>query len=365
MTAELRRTPLWSRHQAEGARTAPFAGWEMPIQYPDGPLSEHRTVRSAAGVFDICHMGRFEISGTPGSGPAEALDRLVSSDVLSLTPGGSTYGLLCREDGGILDDLFVYRLDEARYLVVVNAANREKDYAWILSRIGGVTVEDVSEKTGMLAVQGPEAIPVLERLADPPLAQIPRFASAEREIAGVRCLVGRTGYTGEDGVELFCPAGDTGRVWDAVRGAGITPIGLAARDSLRFEPGFSLYGHELSEDITPVEARLTWACCFDRPFIGSEAIQQRKLDGPERKLVTFRLTGKGVPREGCEIFDRGRDRKIGQVVSGMFAPTVELYAGNAYVETGYTSVGTEFEVRIRDKDRSAVVVKRPLYPPRY
>jgi aminomethyltransferase len=384
MADEPKKTPLWTRHTGEDARMVNFAGWEMPVQYPAGAIREHKAVRGGAGVFDICHMGRFEITG---AGAVAALDRVVSGDVAGLSPGSSVYGLLCREDGGILDDVFVYRLEKDRFLMVVNAINREKDRVWLGSRLGedwGVSVtngssnaavmfRDVSEDWGMLAVQGPRAVPILQAISADPLGEIPRFGIVRTHVAGVECLAGRTGYTGEDGVELYPASRDTGALWDAVRKAGIPPVGLAARDSLRFEPGFSLYGHEICEDVTPVEARLTWACCFERPFTGRDAVLERKKTGPAKRLVTFVMKEKGVPREGFEILGTGSaeenkigpDTQIGRVVTGMYAPTVNLYAGNAYVDTAYSAPGTRFRVRIRDRSRMAAVVKRPLYTPRY
>ncbi|MFW5835807.1 MAG: glycine cleavage system aminomethyltransferase GcvT, partial [bacterium] len=272
----VKTTPLNAWHRAAGAKMVDFAGWDMPISYRSGPIEEHRLVRRSAGLFDVSHMGQFHVSG-PGA--LDYLQRLVSADLLSVAEQGSTYALLCRDDGGVLDDLFLYNLPD-RWLVVVNAANREKDYAWFTDHLpggvgspDGVLLDDVSDDTAMFAFQGPAALSVMDRLTDGRTSAIPRFCAAELELAGLpapaagRVLtVGRTGYTGEDGVELFAPATVAQAVWERVlaeaEAAGVEagPIGLAARDSLRFEPGFALYGHELTEELTPVEARVTWAC---------------------------------------------------------------------------------------------------------
>ncbi len=367
METSLKHTPLREWHIQHGAKMVPFAGWEMPIQYAGGALHEHRTVRAAAGIFDISHMGQFEVSGPD----AQAyLEHLVSSNIAGIELGSSRYGLLCAPDGGVLDDLFVYRLPDT-WWIVVNAANTASDFAWFEQHREGYNVElsDVSDGTAMFAVQGPEAIAIMDEVTGGAVSQIARFGAADCDIAGEQCLVGRTGYTGEDGVELFMSASVAQKVWDAILGsqaagrAGLEPIGLAARDSLRFEPGFALYGHEISRDVTPVEARLTWACDLESEFIGRDAVLARKEVGAERKLCTFTLTERGVPREGCEIYAGGS--KIGIVVTGMFAPSAEAYAGNAFVESAYSKVGTEFEVDIRGKRKAAVVVKRPLYKPAY
>lgn len=363
-----------------------FAGWDMPISYPAGPIEEHRLVRRSAGVFDVSHMGQFHVSG-PGA--LDYLQRLVSPDLLSVAEQGSTYALLCREDGGVLDDLFLYNLPD-RWLVVVNAANREKDYGWFADHLpdggGGdsrsagspdsVLLEDVSDETAMFAFQGPAALGVMDRLTDGRASAIPRFSAAELELAGLpapaagRALtVGRTGYTGEDGVELFVPASIAQAVWERIlaeaEAAGVEagPIGLAARDSLRFEPGFALYGHELTEEITPVEARVTWACDLEKEFIGRDAIAERKAEKPRVRLATIRMTERGVPREGYRVLADGRE--VGWVATGMYAPTADDYCANVFVERALAKVGTDVDIEIRGRTKHAVVVKRPLYTPAY
>lgn len=340
----------------------------MPLHYHTGAIEEHHLVRRSVGLFDISHMGRVVFSG---SAAASELDRLVSSDILALEPGMSTYGLLCRENGTVIDDVFVYHFG-SDYLMVVNAANRDRDIAWISEHINdaSVTWSDESDRLSMIAVQGPRAVEVADALSSESIDEIPRFGCSMVTVAGVHMRCGRTGYTGEDGVELFPPAEEVEGVWDsffeyaAKQEIDLGPCGLAARDSLRFEPGFHLYGHELGDTITPVEARLKWACNFDRDFIGRDAIARKAEEGPERRLVTLVMVDRGVPREGYRILDsRGDD--AGEVVTGMYAPTVKQYAANAFVKRGFTRTGTRLSVDIRGREKTAEVVKRPLYKPGY
>ena len=339
----------------------------MPLHYHTGALEEHHLVRRSVGLFDISHMGRLLFRG---ANAAAELDRLISSDVLGLTEGKSSYGLLCREDGTVIDDVFVYRFEDA-YLVVINAANRDRDVSWIREHIDdSVEWSDTSEAISMVAIQGPLAIDVVDALSDGQAGAIPRFGCGTVTVAGHRMRCGRTGYTGEDGVELFPESADVERVWDsffehaAAKQIDLGPCGLASRDSLRFEPGFHLYGHEIRDDITPVEARLKWACHLDRDFIGRDAIARRAEEGPARRLATIVLRDKGVPREGYALTD-GEGTEIGEVTSGMLAPTVGEYAANVFVDTGYSKVGTRLAVNIRGREKQAEVVKRPLYKPRY
>jgi aminomethyltransferase len=353
-----------------------FAGWNMPISYGSGAIEEHRLVRRSAGLFDVSHMGQFLISG-PGA--LDYVQRLVSPDLLAVAERESTYALLCRDDGGVLDDLFLYNLP-GHWLVVVNAANREKDLAWFTRHLpagnDSVRLRDASDELAMLAFQGPEAIGVMDRLTDGATSRIPRFGAAQLPLSGLpapaagRALtIGRTGYTGEDGVELFVPAEVAVAVWERIlaesdaAGVEAGPIGLAARDSLRFEPGFPLYGHELTEEITPVEARLTWACDLEQDFIGRDAIVARKKERPDRRLATIRLTERGVPREGYRVLSQGRE--VGVVVTGMYAPSVDAGCANVFMESSLAKPGTEVDIEIRGRARQAVVVKRPLYTPAY
>jgi glycine cleavage system T protein len=376
MSDVLKHTVLYDWHRINGAKLVPFAGWEMPLQYRRGPIEEHHLVRRSAGLFDIGHMGRFEVRGAE-AGPY--LDMLLTNPPSLLGEGRARYALLCREDGGILDDVYVYRLP-GRYLVVVNAANREKDFGWFSARTAGaeVQVEDVSDSLTMFALQGPKALDLLAAAvsASPESSgaggkEFPeRFTAFSLSVAGVECTAGRTGYTGEDGVELFTARDDALRVWESLlltgaeRGIEAGPVGLAARDSLRFEPGFSLYGHEISDKVTPVEAGLLWACDLSRPFIGRDAILRREKEGPSEKLAVFEMIDRSVPREGYGITDEnGRD--AGRVVSGMFSPTTGKFAGNAYLRTDLAKPGNTFYISIRGENKKAAAVKRPLYVPPY
>lgn len=359
-----------------GAKTAAFAGWDMPIAYERGAIEEHRLVRRSAGIFDVSHMGRLEVSG-PGA--LDYLQRLVSPDLLAVSEQHSSYALLCREDGGVLDDIFLYNLPD-RWLVVVNAANHEKDYEWFLEHKpageNDVRLTDASDQTAMFAFQGPRALEVMDRLTSGAASLIPRFGAAELILSGLQApfagrgvTVGRTGYTGEDGVELFVPQEMAVAIWERILGeaeeAGVEagPIGLAARDSLRFEPGFPLYGHELSEEITPLEARLSWACDLNKDFIGRDALARQKEAGIEKKLATVRLTDRGVPRQGYPVLKDGQP--VGTVATGMYAPTADAYCANVFVPPALAKVGTDVDIEIRGRGKSAVVVKRPLYRPAY
>jgi glycine cleavage system T protein len=368
MSSELKRTRLYQWHVEHGARLVPFAGWEMPVFYPSGPIEEHHLTRRSAGLFDIDHMGQITVSGPQ----AEAyLNHLLTWDMASLADNAAHYALMCYEHGGIVDDVFVYKLPEY-WLVVVNADNLVKDFQWMQAHQAGYEVHlaDISEATYMLALQGPQAIALLQSLTPTDLVAVPRFTAREAEVGGTPSLIGRTGYTGEDGVELFFPAAAALNLWQKILDSGaesgieVGPIGLAARDSLRFEPGFALYGHEITAEVTPLEAGLAWACNFDTDFIGREALLVQKEQGLSRKLVSFELTERGVPRQGYPV-THASGPEIGMVVTGLYAPTVDKYCGNAFIDPAYASAGTELQIIIRDKAKRAVVVKRPFYRPAY
>jgi aminomethyltransferase len=350
-TDTLRRTPLYGRHEAAGARLVPFAGWEMPVQY-QGIRQEHITVRRAAGVFDVSHMGEIETSGPA----AEALlQRLLSNDVSKIPVGGAQYSVLCREDGGVLDDLFTYRLQDDRYLTVTNAANHERDFAWFRDHAGDfeADVHDAHTDYAMLAVQGPEARGAVASLAAGELPK--RMRTARLEVAGAECLVCGTGYTGEDGVELMIPPERAPEVWDALLERGVRPAGLGARDTLRLEVCFHLYGNDLSEDRNPIEAGLGWCCKLDTGFIGSDA-----LDGfePIDRLVPFAFTGPGIPRQGNPV---RTPRGDGVVTSGTLSPCLEVGIGMGYVPVDAAAPGTGIEVDVRGRLRPAEVKEKPLY----
>jgi aminomethyltransferase len=347
----LRRTPLFERHERAGARLVPFAGWEMPVQY-EGIRQEHVAVRTRAGVFDVSHMGEIE---TSGAGAEEFLQRILSNDVSRIADGGAQYSVLCREDGGVLDDLFTYRLGDDRFLTVTNASNHEKDLAWFREHAGefDVDVADARDRWAMLAVQGPQARGAVERIASGELPA--RMRTADVAVAGVACLVCGTGYTGEDGVEILIPPDGATAVWDALMEQGVTPVGLGARDTLRLEVCFHLYGNDLSEDRNPIEAGLAWCCKLDTGFIGSEALQGLE---PDDTLVPFAFTGPGIPRQGNPVHTAQGD---GVVTSGSLSPCLEIGIGMAYVPVAAAAPGTTLEVDVRGKPRAAEVREKPLY----
>ena len=349
----LQRTPLYERHVAAGARLVPFAGWEMPVQYA-GIRAEHAAVRERAGVFDVSHMGQVETSGT---GALALLQHLVSNDVERIAPGGAQYSVLCREDGGVLDDLFTYRLGEDRYLTVTNATNHERDHAWFAEHAAGAdaAVADRIADFAMLAVQGPEARGIVAALAD---AELPRrFTVAPMTVAGVAdVLVCGTGYTGEDGVELLIAPDGAPAVWDAVVAGGADPVGLGARDTLRLEACFHLYGNDLSEDRNPIEAGLGWCCKEATGFIGSGPIAAAREQGTAEKLVPFAITGQGIARQGNPVLGGG------VVTSGTLSPTLGYGIGLAYLPVERTAPGTPFEIDVRGKTRTAEVRSKPLIP---
>jgi len=329
----------------------PFAGFEMPVQYA-GIREEHLAVRRAVGVFDISHMGQVE---TRGPDAQSFLQRILSNDVRRLPEGGAQYGVLCREDGGVLDDLFTYRLADCEFLTVTNAANHEKDLAWMQTQAEGfdVDVVDRAADFAMLAVQGPEARDVVTRLADGSLPS--RFHCCERDVAGVPALVCGTGYTGEDGVELLVAPVAAAVVWDAVVKAGATPAGLGARDTLRLEACFHLYGNDLVEDRGPIEAGLGWCCKEQTAFIGSERVAQDRAQGTAEKLVPFVIDGPGIARHGNPVLGGG------VVTSGTFSPCLEQGIGMAYVSAERAQVGTRIELDVRGTIRLATIAQKPLY----
>jgi aminomethyltransferase len=346
MSTTLLRTPLYDRHVALGARMVPFAGWEMPVQY-DGVIQEHRAVRTDAGVFDVSHMGEIEVEGPRA---LELLQSLLSSDMAKVEPGRARYTLLTNERGGIVDDLIAYRLDEFRWLLVVNASNREADVAWIKEReISGSDVRDVSDEYALLAVQGPRAI---EKLGLPEAAW---NTFAEEEIDGVQTMVNRTGYTGEDGCEILCMAEDAAQLWDAVIARGVTPCGLGARDTLRLEACLALHGNDITPDTDAISAGLGWTCALDKEFNGVEALRRIKSEGPARKLAAFTMEERAIPRQGMAIAGGG------QVTSGTHSPTLDVGIGMGYVPSEQSAVGTELEIDVRGKPRRARVVKKPFY----
>ena len=352
-----RRTPLYDEHVRAGAKIVDFVGWAMPMYYR-GIVGEHRLVREAVGLFDVSHMGEFVLTGADA---LASLDRIVTNRVGALTEGRVQLSLMCNEDGGILDDLLVYRLP-GRYMLVVNAANREKDLAWVRDHVQGDThVEDVSDETALVAVQGPASEDVLGRVADADVASLPYYYSAAVTVAGRETLVSRTGYTGEDGFEIYCAPDDASSVWGALleagAGSGIEPVGLGARDTLRLEMGYALYGSEMDETRTPVEAGLLWITKLDKgDFIGREVIAARKEKGPHERLVGFELLDRGVPRKDQRIVAGGEP--VGLVTSGSYSPSLDKGIGLGYVPPG---VGDAIEVAVRARIIPARIVGLPLY----
>ncbi len=352
----LRHTPLIEAHRAAGAKLVPFAGWEMPVQY-GGIREEHLAVRAGAGVFDVSHMGEIE---TEGPDAADFLQRLLSNDVSKLEVGGAQYSCLCREDGGVLDDLFTYRLADDHYLTVTNASNHASDHEWFVKQAEGFDVEihDHADDYAMLAVQGPKARAILAEMAEGELPE--RFRTKEMNLSVGDALVCGTGYTGEPGVEILIHPDSAGALWEALTTAGVTPAGLGARDTLRLEVCYCLYGNDLTTDRTPIEAALGWCCKEETDFIGSEEIARRRADGPEELLAPFALTEKGVPRQDNPVISG--EEPVGVVSSGSFSPSLEKGIGMAYLQTALAEPGTEIEIDVRGKRRSARVEERPLYP---
>jgi aminomethyltransferase len=346
MAQTLQRTPLFERHVALGARMVPFAGWEMPVQY-DGVIPEHRAVREDCGVFDVSHMGELEVEGMHA---LELLQSLLSNDVAKLAAGGAQYTLLTNERGGIVDDLIVYRTDEYRYLLIVNASNRDPDFRWLKEReIPGSDVRDVSDEFALLAVQGPRS---LERLG---LSERKPFTWQMGEVEGIEVMVNRTGYTGESGVELMTPAEDAPALWDAVRARGAKPCGLGARDTLRLEVCYPLHGNDITPETDAISAGLGWTCALDKEFTGVEELRRVKAEGPERRLVAFVMTEKAVPRQGMTI-DGG-----GVVTSGSHSPMLDVGIGMGYVPSARAEPDAELTIDVRGRPRGARIVRKPIY----
>jgi aminomethyltransferase len=352
-TAEtaLRRTPLYDQHVAAGGRLVPFAGWEMPVQYA-GIRQEHLAVRQRAGVFDVSHMGQVQ---TRGPQALQFLQHMLSNDVRRMPEGGAQYSVLCRQDGGVLDDLFTYRLAESEFLTVTNAANHAKDLDWLRSHAGrfDVDVIDMADRFAMLAVQGPDARGIVRSLSDGALP--PRMHCCERTVADTPVTVCGTGYTGEDGVELLLAPADAPAVWEGLLGAGAEPAGLGARDTLRLEVCFHLYGNDLVEGRGPIEAGLAWCCREETEFIGAGAVARARREGAAEKLVPFSIDGAGIARQGNPVLGGG------EVTSGTFSPCLQRGIGLAYVPAGRAEPGTGIEIDVRGTIRRATVERKPLY----
>ena len=365
MSDQLKRTALNQWHRENGAKMVDFGGWDMPIQF-SGILAEHEAVRRRAGLFDVSHMGEVRVRGKDA---LAFIQRLITNDAGVLEDGQAQYTVMTRDDGGVIDDLLVYRLDEADYLLVINAATTPKDLAWIEEqavRAGGhFEVEDQSDHWAQLALQGPASAAVLSRVISLDLSSIRYYRAAFVDFAGSRALVSRTGYTGEDGFEVYLPPAHAAELADALleagEGEGVVPVGLGARDTLRLEAGMLLYGNDMDESRNPVEAGLRWLIKPDKgEFIGRQAIVSQMEDGPAERLVGFELTERGVPRRGYLV--SGADGEtIGEVTSGSFSPTLQVGIGLAYVPTKRSAVGGELWIEVRGRKLEARVVKTPFY----
>jgi len=344
--ATLKRTPLYARHVELGARIVPFAGWDMPVHY-EGVIPEHRAVRTDCGAFDVSHMGELHVDGP--TAPA-FLQELLSSDVDRIGDGEAQYTLLTNEQGGIVDDLIVYRFAPGQYLLVVNASNRAAVYDWLKAREPrGCEVRDTSDDYGLVAVQGPRS---LERLE---LPDQPAFTHAMEEVDGIEVMIGRTGYTGEKGVELCCAAEDAADLWDAVLARGAVPCGLGARDTLRLEVCYPLHGSDITQETDAISAGLGWACALGKEFTGVETLRRIREEGPARRLVAFVMEEKAIPRQGMPIEGGG------EVTSGTHSPMLDRGIGMGYVPTAHAAPGSELVIDVRGKPRRARVVEKPIY----
>lgn len=358
-TTPLRRTPLYDAHVALGARLVPFAGWEMPVQYPAGITAEHKAVREACGIFDVSHMGEAIVRGPDA---LRFVNAVTSNDVSVLAVGQIHYSTLLTEDGTIVDDLLVYREPDHLFLVI-NAGNRDADIAHLRAHLKGfdATLEDVSEAYALIAVQGPQAPATVQRLTDVPLGDIKYYRFVHGTVAGVPAIISRTGYTGELGFELYVPADSARAVWDALLDTGeVTPCGLGARDTLRLEAGMALYGHELDRHTTPIEAGLNWLVKLGKEeFLGKSVLLRQHQDGTSRKLVGFTLDDRNIARHGMPVFYG--DVAVGTVCSGTMSPTLGIPIATCYLPAAAAVPGTVFDVEIRGKRVPARVVPLPFY----
>jgi len=354
------KTPFYQFHVDAGAKMVPFAGFLMPVQYK-GITSEHLAVRENIGLFDLSHMGEFEVTG-PGA--LAFLQKTTTNNVAILEIGQIQYNCMTYPEGGIVDDLLVYRTGENNYFLVVNAANLQKDFDWLEShRAGEVSLTDVSAGLGLLAIQGPNAQKLMSELTDHDLESMPYYTHVTAPVAGIELMFSRTGYTGEDGFEIYIPNEHCVALWNAVAEAGagynLELIGLGARDTLRLEMKMALYGNDIDQTTSPVEAGLGWIVDWDKEFIGKEIIARQKAEKPSRRLVCLELEDKAFPRHGYEIFDG--DKAIGQITSGTFSPSLQKPIALGYVQRRKAKIGSSVEIAIRNKRYPAVVVKPPFY----
>lgn len=362
MADNLKRTPLYDEHVRSGAKMVPFAGWEMPVQYPTGILEEHRAVRTKAGLFDVSHMGEVDVRGPDA---LDLVQHITTNDAAKLEIGQAQYSVMCKEDGGAIDDCIVYRFAD-RYMIVVNAANRGKDFAWIASHANdrNVMVTDISDEIGLLALQGPMAASILSRLTEAAVDGIRYYHFDQGKVDGHPAIISRTGYTGEDGFELYVAAGAAAALWRRLLEFGgpdgLVPVGLGARDSLRLEMGYALYGNDVDEERTPLEAGLGWVTKLDKgDFVGRDALVRQKEAGIAEKLVGFTMKERAFPRHGYPVHWQGR--QAGVVTSGVHAPSLNVGVGMAYVPAEASKAGTAIEIMVRDKAVAAEVTRPPFY----
>ncbi|MGJ5641037.1 glycine cleavage system aminomethyltransferase GcvT [Formosa sp. S-31] len=354
----MKNTALTATHQALGAKMVPFAGYNMPVQY-EGVNIEHETVRNAVGVFDVSHMGEFLIEG-PNA--LALIQKVSSNDASKLTIGKAQYSCLPNEDGGIVDDLIIYKIKEDTYLLVVNASNIEKDWNWISSKNDvGADMRNLSDEYSLLAIQGPKAVEAMQALTSHDLAAIKFYSFEVGDFAGIEnVIISATGYTGSGGFEIYCKNSEVQQIWHKVTEAGAKPIGLAARDTLRLEMGYCLYGNDIDDTTSPIEAGLGWVTKFTKAFTNSEALLAQKTEGVTKKLIGFKLDERGIPRQGYDIVDADGN-KIGNVTSGTMSPSLGYGIGLGYVNTDFTSVGSKINIQIRKNAVPATVVKLPFY----
>lgn len=360
----MNRTPLFEMHRKLNGRLVEFCGWEMPLFY-SGVVEEHKAVRENVGLFDVCHMGRLAVEGNDAE---SFLQKVTVNNVERLVPGSAQYSLVCNPEGGVKDDIFIYKKGNGRYLICVNASNREKIYNWFLANREkeSVNIQDLSEKLGMLALQGPKAPNILEKILGRKYRSLKHAEFIDEEISGVRVMIARTGYTGERGYEFYFPVSFSETLWNLFIRIGeedqIVPIGLGARDTLRLEKGYPLYGHELEENITPLEADLEKFIYFEKFFIGKDRLLIQKQNGLSKILCGFELKIKNVPRQHCKMFHE--DQEIGEVTSGNLTPSVQRGIGMGFIPTVWAKVGEDISIVIRDKKIPAVVADKCFYKKR-
>lgn len=362
----MKKTPLYDKHVEAHGKLIDFGGWELPVEYV-GIIEEHEAVRNAAGLFDVSHMGEVIVVGEDAE---QYIQQMVTNDISVMKDYQILYTTMCYPDGGVVDDLLVYRINTKKYLLVINASNTEKDFEWLKeNEFGAVKVENVSADYAQLALQGPKAEMILQKLTDKNLNEIEFYHFSENVIIGdVNALVSRTGYTGEDGFELYLPSENGAKLWDLLLGAGsedgLIPAGLGARDTLRFEACLPLYGQEIDRDITPLEAGLGFCVKLSKTdFIGKESLSKQKSEGLKRKIVAFEMLERGIPRSHYDIF--ADNRKIGYVTTGSYSPTLKKNIGLALIESDYAKEGTEIGVVVRNKNIKAVIIKKPFYTKKY